>query len=230
MDRADSRKYHFIYKTTCLITGRWYIGMHSTNILDDGYLGSGKRLWYSIKKYGKENHTREIVEFCIDRKSLATLEKEIVNKEMLKEGLCMNLKPGGDGGIYLTNEQQAGINRTNVGRAGGFANRHKWSILTKEKCRAKSSEIGKYYFRLLWDNEKEKMLKGLAKAVEAAASTASIIKRKETFSNIGHQQGEKNSNYGKRNKCVSKDGVTKRIPLDEVENYLADGWILGIKK
>lgn len=29
--------------------------MHSTDNLDDGYVGSGKRLWNSIKKHGKEN-------------------------------------------------------------------------------------------------------------------------------------------------------------------------------
>ena len=48
---------HYIYKTTCNVTKRYYIGMHSTTNLEDGYLGSGKRLRYSIRKYGKENHT-----------------------------------------------------------------------------------------------------------------------------------------------------------------------------
>ena len=46
---------HYIYKTTCNITGRWYVGMHSTSNENDGYMGSGKRLRYSIRKYGKEN-------------------------------------------------------------------------------------------------------------------------------------------------------------------------------
>ena len=48
-------KYHFLYKTTNLINNKYYYGMHSTYKLDDGYLGSGKRLRYSIRKYGKEN-------------------------------------------------------------------------------------------------------------------------------------------------------------------------------
>lgn len=33
-------EYHFIYKTTNLLTGKYYIGMHSTNDLNDGYLGA----------------------------------------------------------------------------------------------------------------------------------------------------------------------------------------------
>ena len=34
--------------------------MHSTNNLNDGYLGSGKRLRYSIQKYGVDSHIKEI--------------------------------------------------------------------------------------------------------------------------------------------------------------------------
>ena len=68
------RRYHYIYKTTCIITGRYYIGMHSTDNLDDGYLGSGKRLWFSINYHGKENHTKEILEFLDSRKLLKERE------------------------------------------------------------------------------------------------------------------------------------------------------------
>ena len=49
-----NKNYHFIYKTTNKINNHFYIGMHSTNNIDDGYLGSGKRLYKEIKKHGKE--------------------------------------------------------------------------------------------------------------------------------------------------------------------------------
>jgi hypothetical protein len=58
------KRYHYIYKTTCQVTDKFYVGMHSTNNLEDGYLGSGKILGYSIAKHGRENHKREILEFC----------------------------------------------------------------------------------------------------------------------------------------------------------------------
>ena len=67
---------HYIYKTTCNVTKRYYIGMHSTTNLEDGYLGSGKRLRYSVRKYGKENHTKEILEFLPTREKLVIREFE----------------------------------------------------------------------------------------------------------------------------------------------------------
>jgi len=91
------KKYHFIYKTTCNITNKYYIGMHSTDKLDDGYLGSGRRLRYSINKYGKENHTREILEFCKTRKELKSRESEIVTLNEITKKECMNLVVGGSG-------------------------------------------------------------------------------------------------------------------------------------
>jgi hypothetical protein len=69
-------------------------------------MGSGKRLIRSLNKYGIENHTKEILEFLEDRKSLAEREREIVNQEMLNEELCMNLKIGGEGGGRFSVEQQ----------------------------------------------------------------------------------------------------------------------------
>ena len=77
----------------------YYIGMHSTNKLDDGYVGSGKRLWYSIRKYGIENFKCEILEFLPDRDSLAKRERELVNEETLLDTKCLNLKKGGHGGF-----------------------------------------------------------------------------------------------------------------------------------
>lgn len=57
------KQYHFIYKTINIINNKYYIGMHSTDDLNDGYVGSGKRLWYSINKNGSGlNGRRAILE------------------------------------------------------------------------------------------------------------------------------------------------------------------------
>lgn len=42
--------FHFLYKTTNTLNGKIYIGAHSTQDLNDGYLGSGKQILDAIKK------------------------------------------------------------------------------------------------------------------------------------------------------------------------------------
>ena len=96
MNRADQRTFHYIYKIT-RTDGKYYIGLHSTDNLDDGYFGSGHILWRSIKKHGKDAHSKEIVEFLPTRKELKLREGELVTKELLQDLLCMNLCSGGGG-------------------------------------------------------------------------------------------------------------------------------------
>ena len=88
---------HYLYKTTCLISGRFYIGVHSTNKIDDGYMGSGNLLRYSLRKYGIHNHMKEIMEFFDNRELLIEREKEIVNSDLIINESCMNLVLGGGG-------------------------------------------------------------------------------------------------------------------------------------
>ncbi len=116
MTRADQRKFHYIYKITRTDgSGKYYIGMHSTDDLEDGYFGSGTLLWHSIKKHGKEKHVMEILEYLPSRAALRLREKELVNQDLLKNPLCLNLKGGGDGGL-LTEEIKEKIRKSAIGR------------------------------------------------------------------------------------------------------------------
>lgn len=92
-------KYYFVYKTTNLINEKYYYGMHSTDNINDGYIGSGTKLKRSVEKYGKENFKTEILEFLPDKESLIEKEKKLINEDVLKDPKSMNLQPGGGGGI-----------------------------------------------------------------------------------------------------------------------------------
>jgi hypothetical protein len=91
--------YHFIYKTVNTINGKFYLGMHSTSNLEDGYLGSGSMLSKSIKKYGRENFTIEILEFCESREKLRLREYEVITQDVIDDPMCMNIRLGGYNGI-----------------------------------------------------------------------------------------------------------------------------------
>jgi len=93
-------KYHIIYKTTCTVTDRYYVGMHSTNDLNDRYLGSGKVLFHSIRKHGRHNHRYEILEHASTREELTQREKEIVNADLVADPNCLNLVQGGNTAPY----------------------------------------------------------------------------------------------------------------------------------
>lgn len=89
---------HYIYRIVNSINGKFYIGMHSCSDLKNcKYMGSGKKLQRAKKKYGPENFKKEILEFLPDRKSLIKREEEIINKDLLDDPMCMNLKYGGEG-------------------------------------------------------------------------------------------------------------------------------------
>jgi hypothetical protein len=98
MDRtAALRTYHYLYKIV-RNDGKYYIGIHSTDNLNDGYFGSGKRLWQSIKRHGKGAHKKTILEFAPSRTALKERELALVNPETMKDPLCMNLAQGGGAG------------------------------------------------------------------------------------------------------------------------------------
>lgn len=78
--------YYYIYKITHK-NGKYYVGRHATENLDDGYMGSGR--WpRSIKD--KSILTKEILEFVEDFETLIQREKELLEEHYGKPS-CMNM-------------------------------------------------------------------------------------------------------------------------------------------
>lgn len=211
MANLNSRKkYHFIYKTTCLITSKYYIGMHSTNKLDDGYKGSGKRLWRSINKYGLENHVTEILEFVNDRDSLVAREKEIVNEELITDPMCMNLKIGGYGG-FTREQQQENARRSNLKQKELSKTNTIWY---QNKCKSISDGNKKAYV----EGRREKKIFYDWTGKHHSKDTKEKLKGHE------RQCGKKNSQYGT---IWITDGVKNtKINKDDV---IPEGWSKGRK-
>ena len=93
------RVFYTIYKTTNNINGKYYIGKHKTQNLDDNYLGSGKILNHAIKKHGINNFTKEYLFIFDNEEDMNNKEAELVSIEFIKEDTNYNLAPGGKGGF-----------------------------------------------------------------------------------------------------------------------------------
>lgn len=211
-------KYYFLYKTTNLINGKYYYGMHSTYKIDDGYLGSGKMLRYSIRKYGKENFILDIIKFCNSREELVDAEIMLITEEVIFDNLCMNLKKGGMGGF------------TSEGVKNG---RKKCDIILREKYGDDfRSIVAKNYHESLTESDKKGWIDKIKKS-QIGMFRSHFINKKHTDESkvkIGEknsilQKGEKNSQFGT---CwITKEGVNKKIKKEVLDIYIKDGWIKG---
>lgn len=213
-----SHRFHYIYKITNTKNGNYYVGMHSTNNLEDGYMGGGKRIRNSIRKHGLEVHTKEILEFLDNRISLAEREKEIVNESLLRDPFCLNLCIGGEGGIRnwmldsnLTKEygQRGGISLRNKMKDEEFRK----SFIEKTKNnREKGTQ------KLIELNREGKIPNDQFKGKKHSDEAILLMKEKK----IGHGIGESNSQFGT---CWITNGVeNKKIKKD---SSLPDNWKFG---
>lgn len=91
------KKYHFVYITRRINSPYYYYGVHSTDNLEDGYIGSGYHLKNAVNKYGKENFSREILKFFDSHEEALKYENKIITKEILNDKYCYNIQPGGKG-------------------------------------------------------------------------------------------------------------------------------------
>ena len=57
------KRYFYFYKITNNKNGKYYYGVHSTNDLNDGYMGSGVGIKRAIEKYCIDSFTKEYVRF-----------------------------------------------------------------------------------------------------------------------------------------------------------------------
>ena len=203
------KKYHYIYKTTCEVTSRYYYGMHSTDNLNDGYIGSGTRLWHSINYHGKENHSIEILEYLDDRISLKNREKELITEEMLKDPMCMNLVSGGNGGCTAESQKKRSI-------AGG--NTIAFKLKNDPDFKRKHAERCSKYMKQLH-------IEGKIKYDTFTGRTHSEEAKKKMSE--ADRTRSKNSQFGT---CwIYNEIESIKIKKDKLESYVNSGWTKGRK-
>ena len=143
MNNKENREWYYTYKTTCNVNGKVYVGVHKTDNINDGYMGSGLLLRRAIHKYGKENFTVEILQHFDSYREALEHEAEIVNEEFVKDDNTYNLKHGGFGG---TPSQELKDNISRKVKQQWKENREYMmsTVHSKQSCKRKSDAIKKY--------------------------------------------------------------------------------------
>lgn len=130
------KQYHYLYKITNLINNKIYIGIHSTNKLDDGYFGSGNTLKNAFIKHDKKNFRKEILEWFDWRCEALQREAEIVNMEFIDSDDNYNNICGGIGCNYWSELTRYKMSKSRIGMKHSKETRRKISESNIGKLRS----------------------------------------------------------------------------------------------
>jgi group I intron endonuclease len=131
-----------IYKITNLLDGKVYIGQDSKD--RDAYFGSGLLIRRAIKKYGRENFRREVLEVCHDKPSMDAAEQRwILELQSQNPAIGYNIAFGGEGGSTRHGQRNSDYQKQRVREANKA--RPPVSAETKEKMSlAKKGQEGTF--------------------------------------------------------------------------------------
>lgn len=93
--------FYIVYETTNNANGKKYRGVHKTDNLNDGYIGSGKVMLQAVKKYGKSQFSRVILEFCDSFEHALERERVLVDATWVADRTNYNAKIGGLGSVGM---------------------------------------------------------------------------------------------------------------------------------
>jgi hypothetical protein len=195
---------YIIYKTTCLLNDKYYIGVHKTDDVHDDYYGSGSLIKRAIKKYGLENFKKEIL-FQFEELSEAYIkEAELVTQDLVDSSSCYNLKLGGQGGWDHNNVASEKKSERSRRGARTTLERHPWVV----------------------DNLQVGINPAFAKARKTSSRFGGLKHTEETRTKLSKYAstriGKKNSRYGT---FWGTDGMTNKVfKKDEV---MPIGWYRG---
>jgi len=217
--------YYIVYKITNKINEKIYIGIHKTNDINDGYMGSGKLIKRAIEKYGIENFKKEILEVFDNSEDMFEMESLLVNEKFVQRQDTYNIKQGGFGGFdYINNNKDKEyfeirrLNSIGLSRKGIEAqkrlmeNDHEWKKNISEKA---SRTIKKF-----WEENGHNWLGRLH---------SEETKKKMSESAKGKHEGEKNSQFGTMWIYNIELKENKKIKKEEFSEYEIKGWLKGRK-
>ena len=163
---------HYIYQITNNINGKIYIGKRSCkcDINNDKYFGSGIHLKSAIKKYGKQNFTKNIIDICDSSEMAYELEALIVDEDFIKRSDTYNICIGGKGvgigkshpnfGKTFSDETKQKISDNHVGMIGkNHSEETRLKISNNNAMKGKIGKLCHMFGKHHSDETREKMSK-----------------------------------------------------------------------
>jgi len=225
--------YYYLYKITNQINGKIYIGVHKTEDLEDGYMGSGTYLNRAKLKYGIENFKKEILQTFDNQDDMFKAESQVGNEEFVEREDTYNLTCGGGDAWYAASKKCKGKVRVRD-KDGNIlvvdVNDPKY-ISGELKCLmagriAVKDKDGNIFSVSTTD---PRYLSGELCQYNKGIKLNRTQEMKDKIGKINSikQQGTGNSQYGT---CwIHNNNDTKKIKKEELEQFIKDGWIKGAK-
>jgi len=206
--------YYYVYQITNLLNNKIYVGKHKSakHPSENGYYGSGKQITAAIKKYGIENFKKEVLYYCSSLEEMADKEAEVVTEDFVKRIDTYNMHKGGTGGWDHYNGSKA--HSSNSSKGGKMTASRLTKFIAEEK--ANNTDWYKQWYASVCNTNHLRQQKALTQE--------SREKRKNTFKEIGHAKGEKNSQFGR---IWISNVLTKEVKRITINDTVPEGWVRG---
>ena len=130
---------HIVYQIQNKISKRVYVGIHSTENINDGYLGSGVAIMNSVKELGRKNFEKTVLHVCETREEASILEIGIVDKGFVNDPNTYNIALGGEDTVMLglkhTTKTKRKMSESRTGK-----NNHMFGVVSPMKGKKHSEE------------------------------------------------------------------------------------------
>lgn len=256
MGNCYDRMYNYVYLIKNKINKMIYIGVHKTDNLEDGYMGSGTKLKKDQVEYGIENFTKSIICFCNSYKEALAVEQQLVNRDFVLNENTYNQIIGGchvEGSVDLflimskaqklrfkgvEARAQISENMKKIWARPGYKEKMINTIYENEDRNKKVSDGIKRWIENHPQEHKarmEKINKNLSKIEKMANSHRGAIRTESAKNNIkdGIRNYIKNNpedssiKHGKGCVYIHNETLNLRKRINKLDN-IPDGWKLGL--
>ena len=217
------KTFYILYQITNNLNGKIYVGVHKTKDINDGYMGSGKIIRSAMAKHGITNFSKVILEQFDNSSAMYARETEVVTDEFLLREDTYNLRRGGFGGFeYINKQVESRVEKNKKAReATNKVLETKYgvnwqSIISTKGGKSSHTESAESQRKATRNRN------GVKSSSEYMNTPEVNVKRKATFAAIGHQQGSKNSNFGKM--WITNEFESKKILKTDT---VPEGWRIG---